>query len=132
MISPRLLLLPVTLIVGVPLSGCAESKAFVGPVSFSSSADIAVVRAVAHRDKDERVVVDGDVRRPNGYAGVVPGHLRVEGRNAGGAVVAATDANWGEFMNRRFRRAYFHAVLPAGDASTITSISVRPITTGTH
>lgn len=77
-------------------------------------------------------MVDGDVRRPNGYAGVVPGHLRVVGKNAAGAVVASTETKWGQFMNRRFRLAYFRAILPAGDVGAITSISVAPVTVGVH
>lgn len=79
-----------------------------------------------------RLVVDGDVRRPNGYAGVVPGHLRVEGRNLAGTVVATTDTNWGAFMNRRFRLAYFRAVIPPEKSSEIASISVTPVTSGAH
>jgi len=77
-------------------------------------------------------MVDGDVRRPNGYAGVVSGHLRIEARNQEGVVVAATNANWGEFKNRRLRLAYFRAELSAGDASSIAEISVTPITEGNH
>jgi hypothetical protein len=74
--------------------------------------------------------VDGDVRRPNGYAGVVPGHLRIEGKEAAGAIVSATDATWGEFKNRRLRLAYFRATLANGDSDLIASIIITPVTTG--
>ena len=76
----------------------------------------------------EGIVVGGDVRRTNGFAGMVPGHLEVVGRNALGRIVASTTTSWGEFMSRRFHSAYFTAVLLTPDASTITSIRIEPVT----
>ena len=45
-----------------------------------------------------------------------------------GVIVASTDAPWGEFMNRRFRLAYFKAFLKTDDPGAITAISVEPVT----
>ena len=78
------------------------------------------------------IEVDGDVRRPNGYAGVVPGHLRIEGRDTSGTVLAATTADWGEFKSRRFRLAYFHTFLPVGNPALVKSITVQPETHPSH
>lgn len=86
-----------------------------------------VVRAVAHY-KPAGVAVDGDVRRPNFYAGVVPGYLQVEGLDASGKVVVKAQTKWGQFMSRRFRLAYFHVLLLASDPSSITTITVKPVT----
>lgn len=72
----------------------------------------------------------GDVRRPDLGSGLVAGHLHVTGRNTAGVVIASADAPWGEFMNRRFRLAYFKAFLKVDDPGTIAAISVEPITAG--
>lgn len=93
----------------------------------ASNTEIAVVRATA-RQKPEGILVAGDVRRTNGYAGTVPGHLHVVGRDSSGNVVATTDAPWGEFMNRRFRLAYFKAFLQTANPSAIVKISVELVT----
>ncbi|MEO5495004.1 MAG: hypothetical protein ABIR08_13370 [Sphingomonas sp.] len=108
-------------------SGCAGDPAYRIPTKLYSNTDISVVRVYAHRDADG-IVVTGDVRRPDGYAGVVPGHLRVTGLNDLGRVVAVTDANWGEFMNRRFRLAYFRTFLRTETPLEIVTVSVEPIT----
>lgn len=86
-----------------------------------------VARVVAHQ-KTGGIEVDGDVRRPDLGSGPVPGHLHVTGRNAAGAVIASTDAPWGEFKNRRFRLAYFKAFLKVADPGAIAAISVEPVT----
>lgn len=109
------------------VSGCVTSPRFAGEIRPVSSAQIIVVRAVGHWNA-AGLVIDGDVRRPNGYAGVVPGYLQVEGRDASGAVIAATKANWGEFKSRRFRLAYFHAVLPSPEPASIKIITVEAVT----
>lgn len=108
-------------------ASCATGARFSGRIQTHSSPEISVVRAVAHYKATE-VVVDGDVRRPNGYAGVVPGYLKVEGLDASGKVIAATRTQWGEFNSRRFRLAYFRAVLPAPEPLAIASIVVEPVT----
>lgn len=107
--------------------GCASGPRFTGPIKLTSNSEIAIVRATA-RQKPDGVLVGGDVRRPNGYAGVVPGHLHVVGRDGSGNVVASTDAPWGEFSNRRFRLAYFKAFLQAANPSAITTISIESVT----
>lgn len=119
--------IPIVLTLSLALGGCASGPAFRGPIQITSSAQIEVVRATAHR-KPDGILVGGDVRRTNGYAGVIPGHLHVVGRDGSGNLVATTDAPWGEFKNRRFRLAYFKAFLPATDPSAITSISIVPVT----
>ena len=107
--------------------GCASGPTYRVPIKLISNTDIAVVRASSHR-KPDGIIVGGDVRRPNGYAGVVPGHLRVIGYDASGAVAAVTNVPWGAFMNRRFRLAYFEAFLRAANPSEIATISVEPVT----
>lgn len=72
----------------------------------------------------------GDVRRPDLGSGPVAGYLHVTGRNTAGVVITSADAPWGEFMNRRFRLAYFKAFLKADDPSAIAAISVEPVTAG--
>lgn len=74
------------------------------------------------------MIVGGDVRRTNGYATPVPGHLHVIGRDSNGNVVAENDAPWGEFMNRRFRLAYLKAHLQTATPATITTIAIEPVT----
>lgn len=115
-----------TLIVAMA-SGCASPQPFVGEIVPVSNPQIAVVRVVGHI-KNSGIVIDGDVRRPNGYAGVVPGYLLIEGRDASGAVIGATKADWGEFKSRRFRLAYFHAYLPVENPGSVKSITVEPST----
>jgi hypothetical protein len=107
--------------------GCAVGPRVHVPIQLASSPQIVVVRAVAHH-KNGGIEVGGDVRRPDLGSGKVAGHLHVTGRNAAGVVVASTDAPWGEFMNRRFRLAYFKAFLNVEDPDTIAAISVEPIT----
>ena len=108
--------------------GCALGPRVRVPIQLASSPQIVVVRAVAHH-KNGGIEVGGDVRRPDLGSGKVAGHLHVTGRNAAGVVIASTDAPWGEFMNRRFRLAYFKAFLKVEDPSSIAAISVEPVTT---
>lgn len=107
--------------------GCASSPTLRVPIRLNSSAEIVVVRASAHM-KPDGVVVAGDVRRPNFYAGVVPGYLLVIGRDNSGHVIAMTNAPWGEFNSRRFRLAYFKAFLGTTNPRAISTISVEPMT----
>jgi len=120
-------LIPSILALSLTVAGCAAGPAFRGPIQIASNSKIVVVSATA-RQKPEGILVGGDVRRTNGYAGSVPGHLHVVGRDASGNVIATTDAPWGEFMNRRFRLAYFKAFLAAANPSAIVKISVEPVT----
>lgn len=112
---------------GSLLTSCASHMAFHGPISLASDQQIVVVQASA-KFKKNGILVGGDVRRTNGYAGSVPGHLHVEGLGANGNVIAATDAPWGEFMSRRFRLAYFKAFLATPNAASIASIRVTSVT----
>lgn len=123
--SPANLLLVLTALVAC--QGCSSGAENRVSVNFISNTDIVVVSAKAHR-KSDGILVAGDVQRPNNYAGVVPGHLRVVGRDVTGSVVAATDAPWGEFMNRRFRLAYFKTVLRTASPAAIASVSIEPVT----
>lgn len=107
--------------------GCTLGSRGSVPIQLASSPQIVVVRAVAHH-KNGGIEVGGDVRRPDLGSGKVAGHLRVTGSNAAGVIVASTDAPWGEFMNRRFRLAYFKAFLKTDDPGAITTISVVPVT----
>ena len=119
--------IPIVLTLALALGGCATSQAFRGPIKIVSDSEIVVVRATA-RPKPNGILVAGDVRRTNGFAGAVPGHLRVIGRDGSGNLVATTDAPWGEFMNRRFRLAYFKAFLQTADPNAIASISIEAVT----
>lgn len=114
----------VLLFATLPLSACAAASAFRGPVELRSDSQIDVVRASA-KVKPGGILVGGDVRRTNGYASAVPGHLRLEARDANGRVVAAKDATWGEFMTRRFRLAYFRAFLSVADPAAVASLNVK-------
>jgi hypothetical protein len=98
------------------------------PISISSDRQIVVVRALAHY-RDEGIVVGGDVRRVDSGSFAVAGHLHVTGRNAAGLIIASTDAPWGEFKNRRFRLAYFEALLKPQKPGDIMAISIDPVTT---
>ena len=109
------------------IGGCATGPKFNGDVQFGSNPEIVVVRAIAHQ-KFNGILVGGDVRRTNGYAGTVPGYLEVEGRDVSGVVVARAKAPWGEFINRRFRLAYFKAFLPTDEPRTIVTIRIAPVT----
>ncbi|AZI37739.1 hypothetical protein NT2_06_01430 [Caenibius tardaugens NBRC 16725] len=111
--------------------GCANGPAFRGPIQFSANTEIVIVRATARR-KTDGILVGGDVRRTNGYAGPVPGHLHVVGLDNSGNVVAITDAPWGAFMSRRFRLAYFMAYLRAANSASITKITIEPVTPPTR
>lgn len=111
--------------------GCASGPTFHGSIQFSTNTEIVVVRATARR-KPDGILVGGDVRRANGYAGSVPGHLHVVGLDNSGDVVAITDAPWGEFMSRRFRLAYFKAYLRAANSASITKITIEPVTPPTR
>lgn len=93
----------------------------------ASDKQVAVVRASA-KFKQNGILIGGDVRRTNGYAGAAPGHLHVEGISASGEVIAETDAPWGEFMTRRFRLAYFKAFLGTPNTASIASIRVTSVT----
>lgn len=104
--------------------GCASGPRFSGPVNLMSTSDIDIRNATA-RQKPDGILITGDVRRTNGYAGTFPGHLHVTGRDAAGSVVAVTDVNWGEFMNRRFRLAYYKTLLKVRKTSSIASIEVE-------
>ena len=115
------------LILALSIAGCATGPRFRGPIQLASNPEIAVVRATA-RQKHDGILVGGDVRRTNGYTGLVPGHLHVVGQDSLGNVVATTDARWGEFMSRRFRLAYFDALLLTADPSSIAKISIEPVT----
>jgi hypothetical protein len=95
-----------------------------------SNADIVVVRANAHR-KADGILIYGDVRRTDGYARKVEGHLHIVALNESGNPVATIDAPWGEFMSRRFRLAYFKVKLRLADQSSIEAISVEPVTAST-
>lgn len=107
--------------------GCASGQIAHVPIQLISNSDITVVQATAHR-KLNGIAVGGDVRRPNGYAGTVPGYLRVVGRDEAGKVIATTTGSWGEFMSRRFRLAYFKNFLTTDNSSVIASISIEPVT----
>ena len=115
------------LVASMLCAGCASGPSFRVPIHLASSAEIVVVRASAHL-KPDGVVVAGDVRRPNLYAGVVPGYLQVIGRDTSGHVIAMATAPWGEFNSRRFRLAYFKAFLRTTNPGAISTISVEPIT----
>lgn len=109
------------------LSGCVSGREYRVPTHLGSILDIAVVSARATR-RTGGVIVIGDARRPNGYAGPVPGHLHVTDKDRSGQVVATADARWGEFMSRRFRLAYFRAFLRTENPTTIASVSIEPVT----
>lgn len=104
--------------------GCTSGPRFPGAVHLMSSSDVEIEGATARQHPDG-ILIAGDVRRTNGHAGTFPGHLHVTGRDAAGHVVAVTDVNWGEFMNRRFRLAYYKALLKVGNPSSIASIEVK-------
>lgn len=123
----RLGILACAAMITAAASGCAPNPRFGGEIRPIPSAQIVVVRARGHTNPTG-IVIDGDVRRPNGYAGVVSGYLKIEGYDAIGAVIATTKANWGEFMSRRFRLAYFRAVLPAPEPRAIKTITVEAVT----
>lgn len=118
---------PIVAALALALGGCATGPAFHGTVEVAANSEIVVVRATA-RQKPDGILVGGDVRRTNGFAGSIPGHLRVIGRDSSGRVVATTDAPWGEFMNRRFRLAYFKAFLQTADPAAIATVSIEPVT----
>lgn len=120
---------PLCLGFALVVQGCALGPRV--PIALASDRQIVVVRAVAHHMKGG-IEVGGDVRRPDLGSGKVAGHLHVTGRNAAGVVIASTDAPWGEFMNRRFRLAYFKAFLKVQDPGEIAAISVEPVTTSAN
>ena len=115
--------------VAMTLTGCVGGPRFDGDVQIKSNSEIVVTRATAYR-KRNGILVGGDVRRTNGYAGAVPGYLKVIGRERSGEIVAAAKTTWGEFKTRRFRLAYYSAFLPVSDPSRIATISIEPVTPG--
>lgn len=113
------------------VAGCTPALKFSGPIQLVPNAEIVVVHATARHEPDG-IVIGGDVRRTNGYANPVPGHLHLVGLDEAGKIVAATDAPWGEFMSRRFRLAYFKAHLRTAAPSAVTKISIEPVTSPTR
>ena len=105
------------------LQGCATGPSFHAPIELASSRDVTIVRA-SGRFKKDGLWVAGDVRRTNGYGGVVPGHLRISAYSSSG-VAAENTSHWGEFKNRRLRLAYFNAFLPIQDFRQISSIHIK-------
>ena len=101
--------------------GCASGQTGRVSIQLISNPDITIVQATAHL-KPNGISVGGDVRRPNGFAGQVPGYLRVIGRDRTGNVIATTTGPWGEFISRRFHLAYFKAFLPTNNSSAVVSI----------
>ena len=123
----RIALAPVLISVAL-CQGCASGQAFTGPIRLASNSDIVVVNATARR-KADGILVTGDVRRTDGFAGTIPGYLHVVGRSdLTGSVVTATDTNWGEFINRRLRLGYYKAYLSVDNPMSVTSITVEAIT----
>lgn len=122
------LAIPLSLSLALFAQGCALGSRVRMPIELTSDRQISVVRAVAHQ-KDGGIEVAGDVRRPDLGSGMVTGHLHVTARNAAGVIVASTDAPWGEFMNRRFRLAYFKAFLKVEEPGAIAAISVEVVST---
>jgi hypothetical protein len=106
-------------------SGCALNS-FRGPIQLSSNSQIEVVSAAA-RSKPGGIAIYGDVRRRDGQAKSVPGHLHFVATDDAGRVIAMTDAPWGEFMSRRLRRAYYTAFLSIDRPSTTTTISIAVV-----
>lgn len=119
--------LGVVALLAASIAGCAPGPRFVGEIRTTSSSQLEIARAVAHRTTGG-IVIDGDVRRPDGYAGHVPGYLKIEGHDGAGTVIAATKASWGQFMSRRFRLAYFRAMLSASEPTSINTITVEAVT----
>ena len=124
---PNVMNVQVAVLLTSIVGGCATGPRFRGPIQLVSNAQIVVIRATA-RQKPEGIVVGGDVRRTNGFAGGVPGHLEVVGWDVSGKIVASTNTSWGEFMSRRFRLAYFRAILRTKDPSSIATIRVESVT----
>lgn len=127
-VGPRLAVsLGVVALLAASIAGCAPGPRFVGEIRTTSSSQLEIARAVAHRTASG-IVIDGDVRRPNGYAGYVPGYLKIEGYDGAGTVIATTKASWGEFISRRFRLAYFRATLSTSEPASIKTITVNVVT----
>lgn len=120
----KILNLPVFAIIGI-FSGCA-SNSFSGPIQLYSNSQIEVVRAATHR-RPRGIVIYGDVRRKDGRANSLSGHLHFVVTNDTGRVVATADAPWGEFINRRFRRGYYAVFLSIARPSTVTTIDVEVV-----
>lgn len=115
------------LLLAMAAGGCTTDPKFSGAIQLVPNSEIVVVRATAHR-KPDGILVGGDVRRTNGYAGAVPGHLEVVGRDRSGNIVATSSTPWGQFISRRFRLAYFKVLLLTPDPSTIATIRIEPVT----
>lgn len=108
------------------LAGCTVGQAFSGSIDSVPSQKIDVVRAVAHNRRGV-IQLDGDVRRPDGFTGMVRGHLEIEGRNEVGQIVARTQARWADFISRRLGRAYFRAFLVIPPGQLIKAIKIQPV-----
>ena len=119
--------LAITLVFAMAIAGCASGPRFGGAIQLVPNAEILVVRATARQEPDG-FAVGGDVRRTNGFAGAVPGHLEVVARDREGRIVASTSTSWGEFKNRRFRLAYFTTILRTPNPSAIATIRIEPVT----
>lgn len=105
------------------LGGCATGSAYGGRVTLASSPEIEIVDASA-KIRRNGLRIGGDVRRAKGQSGPVAGQLHVEARDAQGALVASTDAPWGEFKLRRLRLAFFRALLLTATPKLIMSVTV--------
>ena len=131
MMKMRNLFVAMASTLAVTVTGCVAGPRFSGDIQFAPNAEIIVIRATAH-PKSDGILIDGDVRRTNGYANAVPGHLEVIARDESGKVLATTETAWGEFMTRRFRLAYFTAFLRIADPSAIATIRIVPVTGPPH
>lgn len=107
-------------------SGCTNDPCVHVPIRIVSNEIVEVPRAVAHID-GQGLRIDGDVRRRDGYANPVAGHLVVTAFKKDGSIAAMTDAMWGQFANRRFRLAYFRARLPIRQPEEIGLLSIDAV-----
>lgn len=127
-VGNRLVVSPcVVALLAAATAGCEPGPRFIGEIRTTSSSQLEIARAVAHRTTGG-IVIDGDVRRPDGHAGPVAGYLKIDGLDGAGTVIATAKASWGDFISRRFRLAYFRALLSASDPTSIKTITVEPVT----
>jgi hypothetical protein len=77
-------------------------------------------------DKDDVVIVRGNVKRPQSKVGIIAGHLHIVAHRSGGLADVTADTRWAPTS----RLMAYSARLPIADAATITSITVSYVPTG--
>lgn len=109
--------------VSAALGGCTAGLPFEGDISARPSPVLELSWAKAKRTVDG-IVVSGQIQQVH-CCRYVRGHIHFEAKDQSGAVLAATDAPWGEFNPRQLHSAWFRAELPVRRDQRVSTIDIQ-------